>query len=113
MVQVMQELGGRVAAPIAAWVGQMEEINQTMGPADTEPDSEIDYSSDIEPPLEPAKPSFERDPELEREERLIHALQEKKRVESRLEDALEQLKEAQEREDALQDELEEARYTLD
>ena len=107
----MQNLGAKVAQPIAIWIGEMEEMDQSMREyGDTEPSSEIDYSTDSEAQR---GLSIERDPELEREEKLIQALQEKKRLEARLADALADLEEVREKCTSLEDELAESKFALD
>jgi protein HOOK3 len=112
MVELMQSLGRKVAQPIAMLFGEMEELNETMEVdyGETEPSSEIDYSSDGELP---EKSMYKRDPELEREEQLIRALQEKKKLEARLDDVVAELEETQNRCTTLEDKLAESEYALD
>jgi protein HOOK3 len=111
MVEVMQSLGRKVAAPIAGFIEDMEELDMSMSEY-----IEHDKASEQELPEEPDPPrgtSFERDPELEREEQLIRVLNEKKKIEARLADALADLEEAREKSTQLEDELAESRYTMD
>src|ERR1700761_7678314 len=84
MVRVMQTLGPKFALPIATAIEEMEELDQRLAEmgADTETNSDIDHSTDSEMPTRGT--SYERDPELEREEKLIQALQEKRRLEAKL-----------------------------
>lgn len=112
MVELMQSLGWKVAQPIATFFGEMEELNDNTEAdyGETEPSSEVDYSSEGELP---EKSSYKRDPELEREEQLIRVLQDKKKLEARLADALSELEEANERCTALEDEVAESKYALD
>ncbi|KAF2672157.1 hypothetical protein BT63DRAFT_452651 [Microthyrium microscopicum] len=112
MIGIMGSLGPKVAGPIAAFIGGMEELNEAS-PAygDTEPSSDVDYSTEDDLPK--ARDSFERDPELEREERLIQAIQEKKKFEAHLTDALAELDELREHTKKIEDELEESKYALD
>jgi protein HOOK3 len=111
MVELMQKLGRKVAQPIAAFIGDMEEIDQSMSEVvDNEPLSEAEYPEESDAPR---GPSFERDPELEREEQLIRVLHEKKVLEARLADAMADLEEERGKRSQLEDELAESRYTLD
>jgi protein HOOK3 len=112
MVELMQSLGRKVAQPIAIFFGEMEELNETMEAdyGETDPSSEVDYLSEGDLP---GKSSYKRDPELEREEQLIRALQEKKKLEARLSDVVAELEETQNRCTSLEDELAESKYALD
>jgi protein HOOK3 len=112
MVDLMQSLGRKVAQPIAIFFGEMEELNESMENdyGETEPSSEVDYSSEGDLP---EKSSYKRDPELEREEQLIRALQEKKKLEARLADVVSELEGSRERCTFLEDELAESKYALD
>jgi protein HOOK3 len=110
MVEVMQTLGRKVAQPIAGFIGEMEELDQLMS-------EEVENDRSSEPEAEAAGPlrgpSFERDPELEREEQLIKVLHEKKQVEARLADALAELEESRQKNAKIEDEISESRSTLD
>ena len=77
--------------PIAMYIGEVEELDQKLAESgvDAELGSEIGNSSDSEAPA--GRHSFERDPELEREERLIQALQERRRLEAQVADLSEEL----------------------
>jgi len=111
MVNVMSSLGPKVAQPIATFIGEMEELDQTMTEyGDTELSSEADYSDEEE--IDQAD-DLERDPELERESKLIQALQDKKKIEAQLADAMADLEESRGRITTLEDELEESKYALD
>jgi protein HOOK3 len=107
MVEVMQSLGRKVGVPIATFIGEMQELDDSAD-GDAEPGSDVD-PADPEPP----QPSFKRDPELEREEQLISVIQEKKKLEARLADVVAELGESQQRCLGLEDELAESKYALD
>ncbi|KAF2398176.1 hypothetical protein EJ06DRAFT_532550, partial [Trichodelitschia bisporula] len=113
MVQIMQALGPKVAQPIAIAIGEMEELDKRLAEygADAETGSDIDASTDSEAPA--GSHSIERDPELEREEKLIQALQEKRRLEERLADTAADLEETLDRCAALEEELAESKFALD
>src|SRR5215469_3380828 len=113
MVQVMHILGPKVMQPIAMYIGEVEELDQKLADsgADTEVGSEIGHSSDSEAPA--GRHSFERDPELEREERLIQALQERRRLEAQVADLAEELQQTKAQFTKLEEELAEANFTLD
>jgi protein HOOK3 len=109
----MQSMGTKFALPIAAAIEEMEELDIRLADmaADTEPGSDVDHSTDSEAPGRGA--SYERDPELEREEKLIQALQENRKLENKLAELAEDFKESQEKCLDLQEELEESKYSLD
>jgi protein HOOK3 len=115
MVTVMQSLGADVAMPIAQSIEEMENLDQKLGDmgADTETGSDMDHSTDSEGPSRNAPPLYERDPELEREEKLIKALQEKRVLENRILELSDDLKEAQDKCHNLEEELAESKFTLD
>jgi protein HOOK3 len=112
MIKVMQSMGTKFALPIAAAIEEMEELDLRLAEmaAETEPGSDVDHSTDSEAP---GGTSYERDPELEREEKLIQALQENRKLENKLAELAEDLKESQEKCATLQEELEESKYSLD
>jgi protein HOOK3 len=114
MINVMQTLGTDVAIPIAQAIGEMEELDANLADmgADTETGSDMDQSTDSEAPAI-RKTSYERDPELEREEKLIKALQEKRVLENRIADLSDDLKESREKCSTLEEELAESKFTLD
>lgn len=108
MVDVMSSLGPKVAQPIATFIGQMEDLDQTMTEnGDTETSSQVDDS--LEEDTRKAA-DLARDPELERESKLIQALQDKRRIEVQLADALAELEESRNRIITIEDELEESKY---
>ena len=109
MVEVMQSLGRKVGVPIATFIGEMQELEDSMDEGDAEPGSDVDFPADPEP----SQPSFKRDPELEREEQLISVLQEKKKLEASLADVVAELGESRQRCLTLEDELAESKYSLD
>jgi protein HOOK3 len=109
MVEVMQSLGRKVGVPIATFISEMQELEDSMTDGDAEQGSDVDFPADPEP----SQPSFKRDPELEREERLISVLQEKKKLEARLADVVAELGESNQRCLTLEDELAESKYALD
>lgn len=111
MVDVMSSLGPKVAQPIATFIGEMEELDQTMTDYDDE-----ESSSHVDDALEEDSrkaADLARDPELERESKLIQALQDKRRIEVQLADALAELEESRNRLTTIEDELEESKYALD
>jgi protein HOOK3 len=114
MINVMGTLGTDVALPIAQAIGEMEELDAKIADmgADTETGSDMDHSTDSEAPGMRVT-SYERDPELEREEKLIKALQEKRVLEDRIADLSDDLKEAREKCTTLEEELAESKFTLD
>lgn len=97
MIRVMQSMGTKFALPIAAAIEEMEELDIRLADmaADTEPGSDVDHFTDSEAPGR--ENPYERDPELEREEKLIQALQEKRKLENKLAELAEDLKESQEK----------------
>ncbi|KAF2423181.1 hypothetical protein EJ08DRAFT_640365 [Tothia fuscella] len=113
MINVMGSLGTDVAIPIAAAIGEMEDLDQRLGDmgADTETGSEMDHSTDSEAPSK--GPSYERDPELEREENLIKVLQEKRILENKILELTDDLKESREKCSNLEEELAESKFTQD
>jgi len=113
MVQVMHTLGPKVMQPIAMYIGEVEELDQKLADSgvDAELGSEIGNSSDSEAPA--GRHSFERDPELEREERLIQALQDRRRLEAQVADLAEELQQTKAQFTKLEEELAEANFTLD
>jgi protein HOOK3 len=113
MVQVMHVLGPKVMQPIAMYIGEVEELDQKLADsvADAEPGSEIGHFSDSEAPV--TRRSFERDPELEREERLIQALQERRRLEAQVADLAEELQQTKAQFTKVEEKLAEANFTLD
>jgi len=106
-------MGPKFALPIATAIEDMEELDQRLADmaAETEPGSDFDHSTDSEAPMK--ETSYERDPELEREEKLIQALQEKRRLETKLAELSDDLKESQDKCSMLQEELAESKYDLD
>jgi protein HOOK3 len=114
MIEVMQTLGTDVAIPIAQAIGEMEELDAKLADmgADTETGSDMDQSTDSEAPAI-RKSSYERDPELEREEKLIKALQEKRVLENKIADLSDDLKESREKCSNLEEQLAESKFTLD
>jgi protein HOOK3 len=114
MINVMQNLGTDVAIPIAQAIGEMEDLDAKLADmsADTETGSDMDHSTDSEAPIVKA-PSYERDPELEGEERLIKALQEKRVLENKIAYLSDDLNELREKCSNLEEELAESKFTLD
>lgn len=110
---IVEKVGPKGAMAIAGAIQEMEELDQRLG--DMEPDaetgSEVDHSLDSE--VMARSNSYERDPELEREEKLIQALQEKRRLEEKLADLTEDLKDSQDKCHSLEEELEESNYRSD
>ena len=113
MVGIMQSLGAKAALPIATAIEEMEDLDRKLADmgADTETGSELDHSTDSEAPTRGT--SYERDAELEREEKLITALGEKRKLEERLAELSDELKEAREKAQSLEEELTESKFTLD
>jgi len=113
MINVMQTLGPSVAMPIAIAIGEMEDLDRKLADmgGDNETGSDMDHSTDSEAPAKGQ--SYERDPELEREEKLIKALQEKRVLETRISELADDLKEAREKCSTLEEELAESKFTLD
>ena len=113
MVQVLHSLGPKVMQSIAIFIGDVEEMDQKLADSgvDVEPGSELDNTSDSEPRT--ARHSFERDPELEREERLIQALQERRKLEAQVADLGDELQHTKEQFTKLEEELAEAKFTID
>lgn len=113
MVHVLHTLGPKVMQSIAIFIGEVEELDQKLADSgvDTEPGSELDNSSDSEPRT--GRHSFERDPELEREERLIQALQERRKLEAQVADLADELQHTKEQFTKLEEELAEAKFTID
>jgi protein HOOK3 len=114
MIDVMGTLGTDVAMPIAQAIGELEELDAKLADmgADTETGSDMDHSTDSEGPATRIT-SYERDPELEREEKLIKALQEKRVLEDKIADLSDELKEARGKCSTLEEELAESKFTLD
>lgn len=113
MVHVLHNLGPKVMQSIAVYIGEVEEADQKLADSgiDTEPGSEFDNSSESEPRT--GRHSFERDPELEREERLIQALQERRKLETQVADLADELQHTKEQFEKLEEELAEAKFTID
>ncbi|TID20268.1 hypothetical protein E2P81_ATG07569 [Venturia nashicola] len=113
MIRVMQSMGTKYAFPIASAIEEMEELDTRLADmaADTEPGSDVDHSTDSDAPGK--ENLYERDPELEREEKLIQALQENRKLENKLAELAEDLQESREKCLTLQEELEESNYSRD
>ena len=85
MVEVMEQLGPKVALPIATCIGQMESLDHQLA----ESEGQTDFGSDADSMMSPDRvgspqvAGVQRDPELEREERLIQAYSRIKSLEER------------------------------
>ena len=112
MVRVMQNLGAKAAHPIAIAIGEMEELDRKLAEDSSAIDVGSDFEATVEVDLPPNGPSFDRDPELEREERLVSALQEKRRLEAQVADLGEELARIREQFATLEAEHAEAKFTL-
>jgi protein HOOK3 len=111
--QIVEKVGLKGASAIADAIQEMEELDQRLGDmgVETETNSEIDHSTDSDVPIRGT--SYERDPELEREEKLIQALQEKRKLEEKLAYLEDDLKESEDRRHVLEEELQESKFGLD
>jgi protein HOOK3 len=111
--QIVEKVGLKGASAIADAIQEMEELDQRLGDMgpDTETGSEIDHSTDSDVPTRGT--SYERDPELEREEKLIQALQEKRKLEEKLAYLEDDLKESEDKRRALEDELQDSKFGPD
>lgn len=107
MVELMEkfinELGPAVASPIAEMIQNMERATD----AHAEPDL-----PEVEQPDPEIQDQIQRDPELEREERLIRANQEIKQLKQKLSDTTEDLEEARKRVYSLEEEIAESRLQM-
>lgn len=117
MVSVMQELGGKVAIPIAQCIGNLEALDAQLV---AEADAQVDAGSDMEAigspdrALSPPTTSgLQRDPALESEEKLYHAYANVKELEERNTELISELNSMRGHIDELEDELTEAKYRLD
>ncbi|QDS76980.1 hypothetical protein FKW77_005688 [Venturia effusa] len=113
MIRVMQSMGTKFALPIAAAIEEIEALDVRLADmtADTGSGSDMVQSTDSE--AAEKENLYERDPELEREEKLIQVLQENRNLETKLAELAEDLKESQEKCLTLQEELEESNYSRD
>lgn len=75
MVRVMEKLGPKVAIPIATCIGHMETVDHRLTEAEGQADTESDFDRASSPDADGAGQAsgFQRDPELEHEEKLIRA----------------------------------------
>jgi protein HOOK3 len=125
---IVEKVGLKGASAIADAIQELEEENARMreGGVETETNSEMGTSADeveSEEQLEPVAAdktattttttSYERDPELEREEKLIQALQEKRKLEEKVAYLEEDLKESEEKRRSMEEELQESKFGLD
>ena len=109
----MQNLGAKVAQPIAIAIGEIEELDRKLAEDVINTEAASDFGNSEDSEAASRGPSFERDPELEREERLVSALQEKRRLEAQVADLSEELGQLRQRFSTLEEELAEAKFTLD
>ncbi|KIV99108.1 uncharacterized protein PV09_09205 [Verruconis gallopava] len=116
---IVEKVGLKGASAIAEAIQEMEDLDEKMREmeggtgAETETStSEVDHY-EAEEAGERPRTSYERDPELEREEKLIQALQEKRKLEEKLAYLEDDLRESEEKRRALEDELQESKFGLD
>lgn len=115
MVQVMQKLGPKVAIPIATCIGAIEQAEHQL----VEADSHMDQGSDFEGMVSPARSgtpqlsTLNRDPELEREERLIQAYSRIRNLEERSTTLSTELEATSAARDKAQDEMTEMQFRLE
>jgi protein HOOK3 len=119
---IVEKVGLKGASAIADAIQELEELNAQArdGGVETETNSEVGTSmdepdTDLEGSSIPDKAptSYERDPELEREEKLIQALQEKRKLEEKVAYLEEDLQESEDKRRAMEEELQESKFGLD
>lgn len=113
MIRVMQSLGPKVAMPIAHAIEDVEDLDQKLADQgevyELEPEPEaVEEAIDLR-----RSQSLTRDPELEYEERLISAMQEKRKLEAQVADLSDELTQMRDKFGSMEDELQEAKFTLD
>ena len=116
---IVEKVGLKGASAIADAIQEMEELDSRLGSmqaseAETsEAVEEEDEGSEVEDEKQEEISAYERDPELEREEKLIAALQEKRKLEEQLSYLREDLQESEEKRRALEEELQESKFGID
>lgn len=115
MVKVMEILGPKVAIPIATCIGNMEQLDHQIVESEARMDSGSDAESMMSPDRSgtPAVPGLARDPELEREERLIQAYSTIKTLEERTAILGAELNQTMTRKTEAENELSEIKYRLE
>ena len=128
---IVEKVGLRGASRIADAIQEMEEVDARMGGGGSETqdssereeetefeaggghEEEDEQGSEVEDEKQEAVAAYERDPELEREEKLIAALQEKRKLEEQLSYLRDDLRESEDKRRALEENLQESRFGLD
>ncbi|KAF2092928.1 hypothetical protein NA57DRAFT_23428, partial [Rhizodiscina lignyota] len=96
MVKIMQGLGGKVGAPIMNAIQEAEALDARLEEYGTSQDDSNDIDTSGESDSAPRGASFDRDPELEREEKLIQAMQKNKELDDQVTLLTEDKKEGEE-----------------
>ncbi|EON61824.1 hypothetical protein W97_01041 [Coniosporium apollinis CBS 100218] len=114
MGQVLIGLGPKVSRVVAKAIQQAEALDKSMAESGAEHDvsSEFDNSTDSDSPSRPG-PGIERDPELEREERLIQAQKENQELGSKILSLTAELTQMRNQISTLEEELVESKLHLD
>ncbi|KAJ9641784.1 hypothetical protein H2199_004997 [Coniosporium tulheliwenetii] len=114
MGQVLIGLGPKVSRVVAKAIQQAEALEKSMVESGVEHDtsSEFDNSTDSESPSRTG-PAIERDPELEREERLIQAQKENQELGSKILSLTAELTQMRNQISTLEEELAESKLHLD
>ncbi|KAB8339263.1 hypothetical protein FH972_022196 [Carpinus fangiana] len=116
MVAVMEQLGAKVALPIASCIGQMDAADKRLVAeldAHTGVDSDVEGIGSPERINTPQLRGFRRDPDLEREERLFHAYANIKELEEKNTGLVSELERMRGQLANLEDDLTEAKYRLE